>query len=169
MNKLVRGGIVLSIMVTFVAFIYAQTRTQTGLSSAKTSSQKTTVGSFIGAEAAIDNVVIEPTANDDEKVKSKKLVEKTVMSKAASKGSFTATAYCLKGRTALGHGVRRGLIAADPRVLKLGSSVNLGAGSYSGTYLVSDTGGRVKGRKIDIWVPSCAEARRFGRRTVTIN
>jgi 3D (Asp-Asp-Asp) domain-containing protein len=167
MNKLVRGGIVLSIMVTFVAFIYAQTRTQTSLSSAKTS-QKVIAGSFIGAEAAIDNVVVEPTTID-EKVKSKKLVEKTVMSKAASKGSFTATAYCLKGRTALGHGVRRGLIAADPRVLKLGSSINLGAGSYSGTYLVSDTGGRVKGRKIDIWVPSCAEARRFGRRTVTIN
>jgi len=86
-----------------------------------------------------------------------------------SKGSFTATAYCLQGRTAMGHGVRRGIIAADPRILKLGSSVNLGAGSYSGTYLVSDTGGNVRGRKIDIWVPSCAEARRFGRRTVTIN
>ena len=69
----------------------------------------------------------------------------------------------------MGHGVRRGIIAADPRVLKLGSSVSLGAGSYSGTYLVSDTGGNVKGRKIDIWMPSCAEARRFGRRKVTIN
>ena len=172
MNKLVRGGIVLSIMVTFVAFVYAQTRTQTSLSSAKTS-QKEIVGSFIGAEAAIDNVVIEPTLNptfNDEKVKSKKLVEKTVMTKAAgSRGSFTATAYCLKGRTALGHGVRRGIIAADPRILRLGSSINLGAGSYSGSYLVSDTGSRVKGRKIDIWMPSCSEARRFGRRTVTIN
>ncbi|MCC6328380.1 MAG: hypothetical protein IT174_07680, partial [Acidobacteria bacterium] len=40
-----------------------------------------------------------------------KLVEKTVSSKAiagASRGMFTATAYCLKGRTAMGHGVRRG-------------------------------------------------------------
>jgi len=169
MNKLVRGAIVLSTMVTFVAFIYAQTRTETGLSSAKTS-QKGIVGSFIAGEVAIDNVVIEPTLTD-EKAKGKKLVEKTVLSSAVgmSKGSFTATAYCLQGRTAMGHGVRRGIIAADPRVLKLGSSINLGAGSYSGTYLVSDTGGNVRGRKIDIWVPSCAEARRFGRRTVTIN
>ena len=168
MNKLVRGGIVLSIMVTFVAFVYAQTRTQTSLSSAKSTSQKEVAGSFIASEVAIDNVVLEPAVNDD-KVKSKKLVEKTVSSKAVSKGSFTATAYCLKGRTALGHGVRRGIIAADPRILKLGSNVNLGAGSYSGNYLVSDTGGRIKGRKIDIWVPSCSEARRFGRRTITIN
>ena len=68
----------------------------------------------------------------------------------------------------MGHGVRRGIIAADPRVIKLGSKVNLGAGAYSGQYLVSDTGGKIKGKKIDIWVPSCAEARRFGRRTVTI-
>ena len=68
----------------------------------------------------------------------------------------------------MGHGVRRGIIAADPRVLKLGSRVNLNAGGYSGQYLVSDTGGRIKGKKIDIWVASCAEARRFGRRTVSI-
>ena len=169
MNKLVRGGIVLSIMVTFVAFVYAQTRTQTSLSSAKSTSHKTVAGSLIGSEVAIDNVVLEPSAVTDDKAKGKKLVEKTVSSKAVSKGSFTATAYCLKGRTALGHGVRRGIIAADPRILKLGSSINLGAGSYSGSYLVSDTGGNVKGRKIDIWMPSCAEARRFGRRSVTIN
>lgn len=166
MNKLVRGGIVLSIMVTFVAFVYAQTRTQTSLSSAKTSSHKEIIGSFIGSEVAIDNVVLEPPVTNDE---AKKLVKKTVSSKAVSRGSFTATAYCLRGRTAMGHGVRRGIIAADPRVLKLGSSINLGAGAYSGSYLVSDTGSRVKGRKIDIWMPSCAEARRFGRRTVTIN
>jgi 3D (Asp-Asp-Asp) domain-containing protein len=166
MNKLVRGGIVLSIMVTFVAFVYAQTRTQTGLSSAKSTSQNLVAGSFIASEVAIDNLVLEtPVVNDD----AKKMVKKTVSSKAVSRGSFTATAYCLKGRTALGHGVRRGIIAADPRVLKLGSSINLGAGAYSGTYLVSDTGGNVKGRKIDIWMPSCAEARRFGRRTVTVN
>ena len=166
MNKLVRGGIVLSIMVTFVAFVYAQTRTQTGLSSAKSTSRNLVAGSFIGSEVAIDNVVLEtPVVNDE----AKKLVKKTVSSKAVNRGSFTATAYCLRGRTAMGHGVRRGIIAADPRVLKLGSSINLGAGSYSGNYLVSDTGGRIKGRKIDIWVPSCSEARRFGRRTVTIN
>ena len=167
MINLVRGAIVLSIMVTFVAVIYAQTRTETTLSSAKTTSQKQIVGSVIGGDVAIDNVVVNPVATDE---KSKKLVEKTVSSKAVgmSKGSFTATAYCLKGRTAMGHGVRRGIIAADPRVLRLGSNVMINGGSYAGSYLVSDTGSRVKGKKIDIWMPSCAEARRFGRRTVQV-
>lgn len=82
--------------------------------------------------------------------------------------AFTATAYCLKGRTATGGGVRRGIVAADPRVLPLGTRISMNAGSYSGSYLVADTGGSVKGRKLDIWVPSCSEARRFGRRTVMV-
>ncbi len=83
--------------------------------------------------------------------------------------AFRATAYCLKGRTATGGSVRRGIVAADPRVLPLGSRIQLSAGSYSGTYTVADTGGAVKGRKLDIWVPSCVEAVRFGRRNVMVN
>ena len=81
---------------------------------------------------------------------------------------FTATAYSLRGRTASGRGVTRGLIAADRRVLPLGTRVRLDAGSYSGEYLVADTGGLVRGRKIDIWMPSTGEAMRFGRRTVKL-
>ena len=83
--------------------------------------------------------------------------------------AFSATAYCLKGRTALGGGVRRGVVAADPRILPLGTQIQLDAGSYSGTYTVADTGGAVRGRKLDIWVPSCSEANRFGRRAVKIS
>jgi 3D (Asp-Asp-Asp) domain-containing protein len=82
--------------------------------------------------------------------------------------AYNATAYCLNGRTASGSGVRRGIIAADPRVLPLGTRVLVSAGAWSGTYTVADTGGAIKGRKIDVWVPSSTEARRFGRRTVHI-
>ena len=39
---------------------------------------------------------------------------------------------------------------------------------YSGEYVVADTGGAVRGRKIDIWVPSAGEAMRFGRRPVKL-
>lgn len=68
----------------------------------------------------------------------------------------------------MGHGVRRGIVAADPRVLRLGSKVMITGGGYTGTYLVSDTGGGIRGRELDIWVPSCSEARRFGRRSVNV-
>jgi len=82
--------------------------------------------------------------------------------------SYTATAYCLPGRTASGKPVSRGLIAADPRVLPLGTRVRLEAGSFSGEYVVADTGGAVKGRRIDIWTPTVREARQFGRRAVKL-
>jgi 3D (Asp-Asp-Asp) domain-containing protein len=83
--------------------------------------------------------------------------------------TFRATAYCLKGRTATGGSVRRGIVAADRRVLPLGTRINISAGSYSGTYTVADTGGAVKGRVLDIWVPSCSEANKFGRRTIKVS
>jgi 3D (Asp-Asp-Asp) domain-containing protein len=87
---------------------------------------------------------------------------------SAPAATFTATAYSLRGRTASGAGVRRGIIAADRRFLPIGTRVRLEAGSYSGEYLVADTGGAVRGRKIDIWMPSTGEAMRFGRRPVKL-
>lgn len=81
---------------------------------------------------------------------------------------YVATAYSLRGRTASGRMVAKGLIAADPRHLPLGSRVRLQAGAYSGEYLVADTGTLVRGRRIDIWTPSSREAMRFGRRTVKL-
>jgi 3D (Asp-Asp-Asp) domain-containing protein len=81
---------------------------------------------------------------------------------------YVATAYSLRGKTASGRMVSRGLIAADPRVLPLGSRVRLEHPGYSGEYLVADTGGLIKGRRIDIWTPSSREAMRFGRRTVKL-
>jgi 3D (Asp-Asp-Asp) domain-containing protein len=83
--------------------------------------------------------------------------------------SFRATAYCLQGRTASGRNVSRGIVAADPRVLPLGTRIQITAGSYSGTYTVADTGGAVRGRLLDIWMPSCSEANRFGRRTISVS
>jgi len=82
--------------------------------------------------------------------------------------SYVATAYSLRGRTASGRQVAKGLIAADPRHLPLGSRVRLQAGTYSGEYLVADTGSLVRGRRIDIWTPTSREAMRFGRRTVKL-
>jgi len=82
--------------------------------------------------------------------------------------NYVATAYSLHGRTASGRPVAKGLIAADPRHLPLGSRVRLEAGAYSGEYLVADTGTLVRGKRIDIWTPTSREAMRFGRRTVKL-
>jgi 3D (Asp-Asp-Asp) domain-containing protein len=81
----------------------------------------------------------------------------------------TATAYTQHGLTASGIRARPGIIAADPRILPLGSLVRVThAGPYSGNYTVADTGGRIRGRRIDLFMPSDYAARRFGRRTVVV-
>ena len=82
--------------------------------------------------------------------------------------TYTATAYSLHGRTASGKPVARGVIAADPRVLPLGTRVRIEAGDFSGEYVVADTGGAVKGRRVDIWTPTSREAMRFGKRAIKL-
>lgn len=173
MTNLVRGGVILSMIGLFGTVFYGTAETEYALSSANDSQIE--VSNLIidtNIETAVETGTREVTEVEQgqDKQDKNKLVEKTVSSKAiagASRGMFTATAYCLKGRTAMGHGVRRGIIAADPRLLPLGSRISI-SGAYSGTYLVSDTGGGVKGRELDIWMPSCSEARRFGRRSVSV-
>lgn len=83
---------------------------------------------------------------------------------------FQATAYCQTGTTASGTLTRRGVIAADPRVFPQGTVVRIDVPlrGYSGSYRVEDTGVAVKGRVIDIYVPDCKAAKRFGRRRVTL-
>src|ERR1051325_2022280 len=83
--------------------------------------------------------------------------------------SYVAPASSLPGRPASGMRVAKGVIAADPRVLPLGTRVRLEAGPYSGEYIVADTGSAVRGGKIDVWVPSHGEACRFGRRNIKLS
>ncbi len=168
MITFVRGGMILTVLSLCVVFMYASSNNTEVLSSANISQE-------LFENVDIDTAIAPEVTNEFQQTpqqsngkKAKGKVVKTGSVRSTASGSFTATAYCLRGRTAMGHGVRKGLIAADPRVLRLGSQVNLGAGAYSGQYLVSDTGGRIKGRKIDIWMASCAEARRFGRRTIQV-
>ncbi len=81
-----------------------------------------------------------------------------------------ATAYCDHGRTKSGAHTRGGIVAADPRRLPLGTRLQIIAPGkpYAGTYTVMDTGAGVKGRELDIFMPSCGRARTFGRRVVEV-
>ena len=92
-----------------------------------------------------------------------------VYSQNIDNNQFTATAYCLQGITKQGDKVARGIIAVDPEVIPLGSLVYIGGSKkVSGYYLASDTGKVIKGSIIDIWMPTCYEARDWGRRKITV-
>ena len=81
---------------------------------------------------------------------------------------FVATAYSVRVTTASGVSVNTGIVAADPNVLPIGSVIEMKLGSHSGIYTVLDTGGFIKGNRIDIYLPDYDQALEFGRRQVKI-
>jgi len=83
---------------------------------------------------------------------------------------FDATAYCKGTTTASGVGVRTGIAAADSTLLPVGSVLNVATGDsrYNGVYTVMDTGPKVQGRILDLYMWSCHEALRFGRKNVQV-
>jgi 3D (Asp-Asp-Asp) domain-containing protein len=84
--------------------------------------------------------------------------------------AFTATAYCKGKTTASGVDVRTGIAASDPAILPVGSVVNIATGAvkYNGVYTIMDTGPKVQGRILDIYMWSCHEALAFGRQPVEV-
>ena len=75
-----------------------------------------------------------------------------------------ATGYCLKGTTATGLPVGPGVVAVDPSVIPLGTRMTIPG---YGEGVAADTGGAIKGARIDVWIKNCGQAAVFNR-TVTI-
>jgi 3D (Asp-Asp-Asp) domain-containing protein len=84
--------------------------------------------------------------------------------------AFTATAYCHAGTTRSGVNTHIGIAAADPDELPVGSVVLIETkrGAHDGIYTVLDTGSKVIGDTVDLFMRSCVNARKFGRQTVRL-
>jgi 3D (Asp-Asp-Asp) domain-containing protein len=72
-----------------------------------------------------------------------------------ARAQFLVTGYVLRGYTATGTYVHPGTCAVDPRVIPLGSYITI---SGLGTCHAEDTGGAIIGYRIDVWVPTVAQA-----------
>ena len=81
---------------------------------------------------------------------------------------FQATAYCITGISKSGTKIMPGHVAADPRVIPLGSMIYVDSPLMGGIYQVRDTGDLVKGNIIDIFIPSYERCKEFGRRIVKV-
>jgi 3D (Asp-Asp-Asp) domain-containing protein len=79
-----------------------------------------------------------------------------------------ATHYCAScsgARTATGGSARRAGLAVDPRVIPLGSRVYVPG---HGVLVADDTGGAIKGRRVDIRLASRGQCGRFGVKRMTV-
>lgn len=77
-------------------------------------------------------------------------------------GNLTAIGWNIKSS-------KKKVVAVDPRVIPLRSTVKVYyKGKLKGTYTAADTGGAIKGKKLDILYYSRSEAFNWGRRTVTV-
>lgn len=72
-------------------------------------------------------------------------------------------------KTHLGTQIRPGVIAVDPKVIPLGSRVFIQYPDGHGEYAVAeDTGGAIKGNRIDVAKWSVPEAEKFGMKDVKV-
>ena len=164
MKILAGRSAILSLLTLFVGLFYVQPSVGEAFERANDSRDG------IQTTEINNNLLVSTASSVNESSDDSKASTEAKTEKAGLKTNlFKATAYCLKGRTANGGGVRRGIVAADPRVLPLGTRIQINSGSYSGTYIVADTGGAVRGRILDVWVPSCSEALRFGRKSISVS
>ena len=69
------------------------------------------------------------------------------------------------GQTATGMKPQVGVIAVDPRVIPLGTKLYI---EGYGNAIAGDTGGDIKGNRIDLFLNSESECRAFGRRQVKV-
>ncbi|GEM02575.1 Uncharacterized conserved protein YabE, contains G5 and tandem DUF348 domains [Halolactibacillus halophilus] len=73
-----------------------------------------------------------------------------------------------RGLTATGYNLKAnpdGVIAVDPSVIPLGTKVYVEGYGYA---VARDTGGAIKGNRIDVHLSSISAARQFGRQTVKV-
>jgi 3D (Asp-Asp-Asp) domain-containing protein len=81
----------------------------------------------------------------------------------ASLGQFTVFCYTIIGRTATGVPTSAEVVAVDPTVIPLRTRIFI---KGVGWRTALDTGGGIKGTKLDIWLPTLADCRAFGVKTL---
>jgi len=131
-----------------------------------------------------DEIVEEPVPHVIEKGSKDFIDTSRGETKFSRSVTMTATAYDLSyastgktpgdryyGITASGTKARPGAVAVDPKVIPLGTKLYVqsldGTKDY-GFAIAEDTGGAIKGNKIDLFFNTAKECRNFGRRNVKV-
>ena len=113
--------------------------------------------------------VSQPVEQPKEEVQVSSAVEQSVKEMTVTATAYTAYCTGCSGTTAIGIDLRANpnqrVIAVDPRVIPLGTKVWV---EGYGEAIAGDTGGAIKGNKIDVFIPSQESAMAWGVKTVKI-
>jgi len=86
-----------------------------------------------------------------------------------SASAYTASCKGCSGVTSTGINLKNNpglkVIAVDPSVIKIGTKVYVEGYGYA---IAGDTGGAIRGNKIDVFIPNKSDALKWGRKTVKI-
>lgn len=141
-------------------------------------------GELKSTELVKEEIVTEPVSEIVEKGTNNLIVTSRGNTSYRKVVTMTATAYDLSfescgkypgdkyyGLTASGTKVRPGVVAVDPKVIPLGTKLYVksldGTKDY-GFAVAEDTGGAIKGNKIDLFFPDSNDVYKFGRRKVKV-
>lgn len=67
--------------------------------------------------------------------------------------------------TATGKEIKKGMVAVDPKAIPLGTKIEI---KDMGIFIAEDTGGKIKGNRIDIYFDTKKEAKEFGRKGIWV-
>ncbi len=112
----------------------------------------------------IEEPVKEETTKEVEQVK--ETSESSEVSNLGTHMVVESTSYCQGSVTATGTQARWGVIAVDPNVIPFGTKVYIP--QFDKVFIAEDTGGAIKGNKIDIFMENSDDAINWGRRNIDI-
>lgn len=121
------------------------------------------------------NKLADTKANKKNKIKSEHEISnsnkksKNTLSFVLSGESYifnsTAYSYSAGNKTATGVYPKRGIVAVDPKVIPLGTKLYIEGYGYA---VAADTGGVIKGKIIDVFLPTEKECYKWGRKKVKV-
>jgi 3D (Asp-Asp-Asp) domain-containing protein len=126
---------------------------------------------YADEELVVDNGIEkkDTTKNEEAKESAAKTVNKDDSGNAetltVSATAYTADCEGCSGVTATGIDLNEKVIAVDPKVIPLGSTVYV---EGYGKAIAGDTGGAIKGKKIDLFMSSEKQALKWGRQQVEV-
>jgi cystine transport system substrate-binding protein len=109
-------------------------------------------------------------ANEKIVIKKEPVIVSKTETKVVEWYYFVATGYSANdptqgtnNKTATGKEVYEGIIAVDPKIIPLGTVVEI---KDLGKFIAEDTGGKIKGNRVDIYFNSKEEAKKFGTKNI---